>query len=600
MTGAIDTSKIRNVCIIAHIDHGKSTLADRLLEYTNTIDKRLLKQQTLDSMELERERGITIKLKAVIMEYSVAGAAYELNLIDTPGHVDFSYEVSRSLAACEGAVLVVDATQGIQAQTISNVHKALEAGLVIIPVINKIDLANANVAGTVDDLVTTFGFARADILAISAKTGEGVRELLAQVVRKIPSPGVTSPQSTALRALVFDTFYDDYRGVAALVKVADGTLSKDKLRMMATGALLTPEELGIFKPQRQPVESLGGGEVGYVMTGLKDIHAVKVGDTLVLAAGTAKALPGYKDVKPFVFLSIYPIDNNLFGQLRDALGKLALSDASLAFEPESNTALGFGFRCGFLGLLHADIVCQRLEREYNLELVSTVPSVEYRVLLTDGSTLSVRSPASMPERTRISSISEPWVLVSIVSPAKYVGAVIQLCEQRRGVQQKMEYPSPDRVIFAYELPLSELIHNFFDELKSLSSGFASLDYELLDFRPTDAIKLDVLVHGESVDPLSCIVQRSKADYFGRTLLQKLKDVIPRQQFQISLQAVVGGKVIAREDIPALRKNVLAKMSGGHRERKDKLLEAQKKGKQRLKKVGSVEIPQEAFRQMLSV
>ncbi len=592
---------IRNFCIIAHVDHGKSTLADRFLEITGTVDKRLLKEQTLDSLELERERGITIKLKAVRMEYALKGVVYQLNLIDTPGHVDFSYEVSRSLAACEGAVLVVDATQGIQAQTISNVYKALEAGLAIIPVVNKIDLPNADVGAVVEDLVGTFGFKRADILRVSAKTGEGVQKLLSEAVARIPPPAGSGLQGEALKALVFDAFYDEFRGVVALVKVAGGELRADgrPLCLMATQTAFLPEEVGVLKPHRVPIDILSAGEVGYVITGLKDIRAVRSGDTVTSAAGGASApLAGYSETKPLVFLSLYAIDNDAFPQLRAALEKLSLTDASLTFEPESSSVLGFGFRCGFLGLLHADVTRERLEREYDLKLMSTTPSVGYRVLLTDGTQAVVKTPADMPDRVRITKISEPWILATIISPSKYVGSIIGLCEQHRGVRLRMSYPSRDRIVFEYEMPLFELICGFYDELKSISSGFASMDYEILDFRPVDAVRVDILVHGEIVRPLTRIALKHKAEALGRQLLLKLKEIIPRQQFQVSLQACVGGKIVAREDIPALRKNVLAKMSGGHRERKDKLLEIQKKGKQRLKRFGKVDIPQDAFRQVL--
>ena len=594
---------IRNFCIIAHIDHGKSTLADRFLELTGTVDARHLKAQTLDSMELERERGITIKLKTVRMNYVVLGESYQLNLIDTPGHVDFSYEVSRSLAACEGALLVVDATQGIQAQTVSHVYKAMDAGLTIIPAINKIDLSAADSEKVADDLVKTFGFDRAGIARVSAKTGAFTKELLAEIVRGVPAPG--GDPSGPLRALVFDTFYDEHQGVVAIVKVVDGELTsgmlrQEKLLMMATGVESVPEEFGIMTPHRKPVESLSAGEVGYMVLGLKDVRAVRVGDTITLAARSAASpLPGYKEIKPFVFVSLYPIENDAFSSLREALSKLALSDAALMYEPEKNSALGFGFRCGFLGLLHADVVQERLEREYNLSLLATTPTVEYRVKLTDGTTQSIRSPGDFPDPTRIVEINEPWILLDIVSPSKYVGAIINRCEARRAVKRKLEYPTLDRAVFQYELPLSELIHNFFDELKTVSSGYASLEYDLLDFRPVRAVRLDVLIHGNPVPPLAQIIVKDDADKIGRALLIRLKDVIPRQQFQVTLQAAVGGRIIAREDIPAFRKDVTAKLYGGHRDRKDKLLEIQRKGKKRMKRFGKVDIPQEAFRQVLA-
>ena len=591
-------SNIRNFCIIAHIDHGKSTLADRFLEITGTIDKRFMKAQTLDSMELEREKGITIKLKPVRMRLKLQNEEYELNLIDTPGHVDFSYEVSRSLAACEGAILVVDASQGIQAQTVSNVHRAKIAGLKIIPIVNKIDLPGSEIKKTKEDMQKTFGFSYDEILEVSAKTGFGVDKLLARIINKIPSP--LGSNDAPLKCLIFDTVYDEYLGVIAMVRIVDGEISEPvrlrrQVRFISTGATSFVEEIGIFKPAREKILSLHSGEVGYIATRLKDIHAVKVGDTITFSELTqVKALPGYKETKPFVFVSIYPIDTSKFPSLRIALEKLSLSDASLSYKPEQNNALGFGFRCGFLGLLHADVVQERLEREYDLELISTIPTVEYRILLTDGKEVYIKNPANFPDPTKVLRTFEPWLKLNIVSPSIYTGAIISLCEDRRGVMGKMEYLTPERIIFEYDLPLSELIFNFYDDLKSVSSGFASLDYELSDYREADVVRLDILVHGENVGALSSIVLKSKSEKFGRFILKKLKDVIPKQQFQISLQATISGKIIAREDISAFRKNVLAKMSGGHRERKDKLLDIQRKGKKRMKKFGKVEIPQEAF------
>ncbi|OGC54542.1 elongation factor 4 [candidate division WWE3 bacterium RIFCSPHIGHO2_02_FULL_38_14] len=608
---------IRNYSIIAHVDAGKSTLADRLLEITHTIDKRHLKEQFLDSMDLEREKGITIKLKSVRMYYKLPHTTthqhqttehkeeshtYQLNLIDTPGHVDFSYEVSRSLAACEGAVLVVDVTQGIQAQTVSNVYKALDANLKIIPVLNKVDLPGAEIEKTSEDLCRTFGFYRDEILQVSAKTGEGVEELLHKVIKKIPAPEGNAGLTAIPRALIYDTFYDDFLGVVAAIKVVDGTFSlqNPQIKFLATKAVSTFQETGIFTPKRKKLDRLMTGEVGYIATGLKDIHAARVGDTITLAdAQNVEPLPGYKEVKPFVFVSIFPIDNDKFPELREALEKLSLSDSSLSFEPESSTALGFGFRCGFLGLLHADIIQERLEREYDLELISTIPTVEYKIDKTDGTMISAKAASDFPATTQIKEIQEPWIKLNIVAPSEYVGNIITLCDRRRGVMLKMDYPTENRVVFEYELPLAELVYNFFDDLKTVSSGFASMDYDFSGYKKVIAVKLNVLVHGEVVEPLSHIVLKDKAEDFGRELLKKLKDVIPRQQFQVALQAAVGGKVLAREDIPAMRKNVLAKMSGGHRERKDKLLDIQKKGKQRMKRLGKVDIPQEAFRQVLS-
>jgi len=593
---------IRNFCIIAHIDHGKSTLADRFLEITHTVEKRKLKARTLDSMELEQEKGITIKLKAVRMSYAQDGQDYQLNLIDTPGHVDFSYEVSRSLAACEGAILVVDASQGIQAQTVSNVYKALEAHLTIIPVLNKIDLPGASVEAIKKDMSATFGFNMDEIMEVSAKTGEGVEKLLNTIIQKVPAPSGEAKKPS--RALIFDTFYDEYLGVVALVKVEDGRFSAQdfkhdkKIKLLATQAISKPEGLGYFTPERVSLDSLETGEVGFISTGSKEIQKVKVGDTLALIDQSPQPLPGYKEIKPFVFVSIFPTENSKATNLRVALEKLALSDSSLSFEPESSLALGFGFRCGFLGLLHADIIQERLEREYDLDLISTTPTVEYKVTFTSDEILWLKSAADFPDPTKIKQTEEPWILTTIVSPAEYVGSIIPLCEDRRGIMLKMEYPTESRVVFEYELPLSELIYNFYDDLKTASSGFASLDYEISGYKPVQVAKLDVLVHGEVVPPLSHIVLKDKADIIGRNLLKKLKDVIPRQQYKVALQAAIGGKIVAREDIPAVRKNVLAGIYGGHRERKDKLLDRQKKGKERLKRIGKVDIPQEAFRQIL--
>lgn len=601
----MNSQSIRNFCVVAHIDHGKSTLADRLLEYTGTIEKRKLSEQLLDSMDLEREKGITIKLKPVRMNYKPKGSdsVYQLNLIDTPGHVDFSYEVSRSLAACEGAVLVVDATQGIQAQTVSNIYKALDAGLTIIPVINKVDLPNAQLELVKDDMIKTFGFNDSEILCISAKTGEGVVDLLDKIVTIVPAP--KGEINKPAQALVFDTYYDEYLGVVALIRVMEGNFTqkdianKRKIHFLAAGGVSVPEELGTLSPTRVKGDLLAAGEVGYIATSLKDIHQVKVGDTVCWQDSPAAPLPGYKEVQPFVFASIFPIENDNFPALRDGLEKLYLTDSSLTFEPESSPALGFGFKCGFLGLLHVDIVQERLEREYKLNLIATTPTVEYQVELSNGNKVSIKNAADLPDPSQINAVLEPWILLNIVAPSAYAGGIISLCENRRGKMVKMEYPTEQRLFFEYELPLSELVSNFFDELKTISSGYASLDYEFLDYRSAELIRLDILVHGQIIEPLSQIVLKSKAQLIGRSLTLKLKDIIPRQQFSVSLQAAVGGRIVAREDIPAMRKNVLAKMSGGHRERKDKLLDIQKKGKKRMKMLGKVEIPQEAFRQILT-
>jgi GTP-binding protein LepA len=597
-------NNIRNFSIIAHIDHGKSTLADRFLEITKTISTRDLKDQTLDSMELEREKGITIKLKSVRMDYSYGNSDYILNLIDTPGHVDFSYEVSRSLAACEGALLVVDASQGIEAQTVSNVYKAIENDLTIIPVLNKVDLPNANVEKIANDLVKTFGFKREEILEVSAKTGVGVENLLVEIIKRVPPPegDIEAP----FKGLVFDTFYNEFLGVIASVRVYNGELTpnffkkREKIFLCASKQSAVPEECGYYNPGMKKSNSIKAGEVGYVVTGFRDITSVRVGDTITCLSykDTITPLEGYREIKPFVFISLYPIENDKFSAFRTALEKLSLSDSALSYEPENNTALGFGFRCGFLGLLHAEIVQERLEREYNLELISTIPSVNYNVTLTSGEKVDVKVPSDLPEVTSISKIYEPWISLNIVTPDEYTGAIIQLCEKRRGLMKKMEYSSEERVFFIYELPLSELIYNFFDDLKSISSGFASLDYELIGYREVDAVKLDILVHGDVIDPLSQIVIREKARDFGKRVLVKLKEVLPRQQYKVALQAAIGGKIIAREDIPAVRKDVLSGIYGGHRERKDKLLNRQKKGKKRMKQFGKVTIPQEAFRQVL--
>ena len=596
-------SNIRNLCIIAHIDHGKSTLADRLLEITHTVESRKLQAQQLDSMELEREKGITIKLKAVRMNYIVGDNEFQLNLIDTPGHVDFSYEVSRSLAACEGAVLVVDASQGIEAQTVSNVYKALDAGLTIIPVLNKIDLPGVDLAQVEDDIIQTFGFKKDELLHVSAKTGDGVEELIKTIIAKVPP--APSHNEKNFRALIFDTYYDDFLGVVAIVRVVEGAISqadvtsRRRIKFLATEGTSNAEEIGILVPTRKKFAQLSAGEVGYIATGLKDIKKAKVGDTIAFEdCLDAKPLSGYKEVKPLIFASIYTIDTAKFPDLREALGKLSLSDAALTFEPESSGALGFGFRCGFLGLLHSEIVQERLEREYNLELISTTPMVEYKLELTDGSLQYAKAAADFPLVTKIKAIYEPWVILTIVTPANYTGAIITLCEKNRGVLKKMEYPSPSRVLFEYELPLSGIIRNFYDDLKSVSSGYASLDYDFLGYRTVQAVKMDILVHGDEVSALSQVVIKESAHEEGKRILHKLKELIPKQQFKVSLQAAINGKIIAREDISSVGKSVLAGISGGHRERKDKLIERQKKGKARLKMVGKVAIPQAAFRELL--
>ena len=596
----IAQERLRNFSIIAHIDHGKSTLADRLLELTHTIDPRQMTSQVLDSMDLEREKGITIKARAVRLEYTARdGRRYALNLIDTPGHVDFSYEVSRSLQACEGAILVVDAVQGIEAQTLANVHLALRQNLVIIPVINKIDLPSAQPEVVMDELENVLAIPREEVILASAKEGTGVPEILEAIVARIPPP--RGDPEAPLRALVFDSHYDPYKGVVAYVRLVEGTLrSGDTIRLMASGATSELLELGVFRPQLVPVEALTAGEVGYVATGLKSVRDARVGDTVTLADRPAAApLPGYQPAKPLVFAGLYPVAGYDYPLLRDALEKLHLNDASFTFEPESSVALGFGFRCGFLGLLHMEIVQERLEREFGLELIASAPSVEYQVTLSHGrGTVVVDNPARMPPPGEIEAIAEPWVRVSIVSPATYIGALMELTTNRRGVFVDLEYLDPQRVLMRVEMPLAELIVDFYDQLKSRTAGYASMDYEEIGYRPADLVKVDVLVNGERVDALSVIVHRSRASATGRALVEKLRGLIPRQLFEVPIQAAIGSHVIARETIRALRKNVLAKCYGGDVTRKRKLLEKQKEGKQRMKRVGQVEIPQEAFLALL--
>ncbi len=592
----IPQARLRNFSIVAHIDHGKSTLADRFLELTHTIEPRQMTSQVLDSMDLEREHGITIKARAVRLEYTAAdGETYGLNLIDTPGHVDFTYEVSRSLQACEGAVLVVDAAQGIEAQTLANVHLALAQGLVIVPVINKIDLPSAQPEVVVDELESVLAIPREEVLLASAKEGTGVPAILEAIVARIPAPR-GDPQAP-LQALIFDSHYDPYKGVVAYVRLDQGTLrAHDAIRLMASGAEAELLELGVFRPQLVPVAQLGAGEVGYVATGLKSVRDCQVGDTLTLAERPAeRPLPGYKPAKPLVFAGIYPLNGQDYPLLRDALEKLHLNDASIGFEPETSVALGFGFRCGFLGLLHMEIVQERLEREFGLDLIASAPSVEYRVTLLQGrGEVAVDNPAELPPAGEIEAIAEPWVKVSVVTPGQYIGALMELASNRRGTFSTMEYLDPARVLLTFELPLADVIVDFFDQLKSRSQGYASMDYEEIGYREARLVKLDILVNGEPVDALSLIVHRERAQQAGRQLVDKLKELIPRQMFEVPLQAAVGSTVIARETVRAMRKNVLAKCYGGDITRKRKLLEKQKAGKQRMKRIGSVEIPQEAF------
>jgi GTP-binding protein LepA len=592
----IPQARLRNFSIIAHVDHGKSTLADRFLEITHTIEARQMTSQVLDSMDLEREKGITIKARAVRLEYSAQdGQVYGLNLIDTPGHVDFTYEVSRSLQACEGAILVIDAAQGIEAQTLANVHLALAQGLVIVPVVNKIDLPSAQPGLVIDELENVLAIPREEVLLASAKDGTGVTEILEAVVRRIPPP--RGDADMPLQGLIFDSHYDPYKGVVAYVRLAQGTLRQhDTVRLMASGAESELLELGVFRPQLVPVAQLTAGEVGYVATGLKSVRDAQVGDTLTLAERPALApLPGYKAAKPLVFAGIYPLRGPDYPLLRDALEKLHLNDASITYTAESSVALGFGFRVGFLGLLHMEIVQERLEREFDLELIASAPSVEYVATLTNGrGQLKVDNPAELPPVDQIESIAEPWVKVSVVTPGDYIGPLMELSTSRRGSFAGMEYLDPKRVLLTFELPLADVIVDYHDQLKSHSQGYASMDYEEIGYREADLVKLDVLVAGDAVDALSLIVPRARAQAEGRGLVEKLVELIPRQMFEVPVQAAIGSHVVARETVRAMRKNVLAKCYGGDITRKRKLLEKQKAGKQRMKRIGSVEIPQEAF------
>ncbi|MDI3481157.1 MAG: GTP-binding protein LepA [Tepidanaerobacteraceae bacterium] len=598
---SIPRERIRNFCIIAHIDHGKSTLADRLLEYTDTIPAREMEAQVLDKMELERERGITIKAQAVRMIYHADdGQDYLLNLIDTPGHVDFTYEVSRSLAACEGALLVVDATQGIEAQTLANTYLALEHNLEIVPVINKIDLPSADPEETKREIEEIIGLSTKDAVLTSAKEGIGVKDVLEAVVRLIPPPKGSIDEP--LRALIFDSFYDSYKGAVAFVRVMEGEIYPKKvIKMMSTGKTFEVTEVGVFKPDMVAIDSLKAGEVGYVVASIKNVTDTRVGDTITDAERPAeKPLPGYKKAVPVVFCGMYPAEGEDYENLKDALGKLQLNDASLFFEPETSAALGFGFRCGFLGLLHMDVVCERLEREYDLNLITTAPSVIYRVTKTNGDIIDVDNPTNFPHPTEIEHIEEPYVDASIMLPTEYVGAVMELCQDKRGTFKDMQYINQKRVILKYDMPLSEIIYDFFDQLKSRTRGYASLDYEISGYKKSDLVKLDILINGEAVDALSFIVHKSKAASRGRQMVEKLKEVIPRHLFEIPIQAAIGGKIIARETVSAMRKNVLAKCYGGDVTRKKKLLEKQKQGKKRMRQLGSVEVPQEAFMAVLKI
>ena len=590
----MDTSKIRNFSIIAHIDHGKSTLADRILEYTSAIDKRQMKEQLLDDMDIERERGITIKLNTVRLNYN----GYILNLIDTPGHVDFSYEVSRSLKACEGAILVVDATQGIEAQTLANVYLALDNNLEIIPVINKIDLPSADIPKVEKELYDTFGFKKEEIIKVSAKTGEGIPSLIEEVINKVPAPKVKEDK---LKCLIFDSYFDPYRGVVILIRVESGTLNKKtKIKMMTTSASYDVVSLGYHTPFEKEVEKLNAGEVGFVTASIKSLESVKVGDTITDENDPAKEpLPGYKPMKPMVYCGIYPIESNKYNHLLEAIEKLKLNDASLTFEPESSTTLGFGFRMGFLGLLHLEIISERIEREFNIEIIATTPSVNYEITLTDNTIIYIDNPSMMPDKVKIKSIKEPYIFTNILVPTDYIGPIMQLCQDKRGIYKSIDYLDKTRVNIHYELPLSEIVYDFFDRLKSSTKGFASFDYELIGYKESDLVKMDIMLNGEVVDALSLIVHKDFAYQRGRKMVDNLKNIIPRQLFEVPIQAVIGSKVIARSDIKAMRKDVLAKCYGGDITRKRKLLDKQKEGKKKMKTIGKVEIPSEAFLNILT-
>ncbi len=586
----MEETKIRNFSIIAHIDHGKSTLADRILEITGAVTKREMKDQILDNMDLERERGITIKLNAVRLEYN----GYTLNLIDTPGHVDFSYEVSRSLAACEGAILVVDAAQGIEAQTLANLYLAIENDLTIIPVINKIDLPNANIPKVKQELIDVLGFKDEEIILCSAKTGEGIKDILEAIIKRVKPPIINNQDKT--RALIFDSRFDSYRGVILLVKVVDGKIKiGDKIKMLANNSTFEVVELGVYTPKEVKLNELSSGEVGYIAASIKEISKVSVGDTItVIGNETTEPLAGYKEMKPMVFSGIFPTEANRYEELKEALEKLKLNDAALKFEPETSEALGFGFRIGFLGLLHMDVIITRIEREFNIGIIATSPSVVYKVTLTDKTVIEVDSPNKMPEKVKIEKIEEPYIYTNIISPAIYVGPIMELCQNKRGIYKNIEYLDESRINVHYEIPLSEIVYDFYDKLKSTTKGYASFDYEICGYKESHLVKMDILLNGEIVDALSVIVHKDFAYSKGRAIVSKLRELIPRQMFQIPIQASIGSKIIARENISAMRKNVLAKCYGGDVSRKRKLLEKQKEGKKRMKMVGAVEVPQEAF------
>ena len=595
------TCNIRNFSIIAHIDHGKSTLSDRLLEYTGTITKREMVDQFLDKMELERERGITIKAQTARLNYKADnGEMYVLNLIDTPGHVDFSYEVSRSLSACEGAILVVDASQGVEAQTVAHLYTAVDVGLEIVPVLNKIDLPSADPPRIRAEIEEVCGIDASEAVLTSAKEGIGIKDVLEAIVKRIPPP--TGDETAPLKALVFDSWYDIYQGVVVQIRVREGEIKKGtRMRFMANGKEFDVDNVGVFSPGPKEIESLGPGEVGFVIAGIKEVRDTSVGDTLTDAANpTAEPLPGYKPAKSMVFSGLYPVDSSQYEDLKEAVVKLRLNDPSFTFEPETSLALGFGFRCGFLGLFHMEIIQERLEREYNLELITTAPTVVYRVTKTDGSVVMVENPSNLPAPQLTEQIEEPYILATIHLPSEFLGAILGLCENKRGIQREIRYLSTSRVVIVYEIPLNEIVMDFYDKLKTLTKGYASMDYEYLDFRRSDLVKLDILINGESVDALSLIVPRERSFMRGKELTEKMKEIIPRQMFEIAIQAAIGSKIIARETIKAMRKNVTAKCYGGDISRKRKLLEKQKEGKKRMKQVGRVELPQEAFLAVLKV
>ena len=592
--------KIRNFCIIAHIDHGKSTLADRLLEFTQTVDSRDMTNQLLDNMDLERERGITIKSHAIQMIHKVNGSSYTLNLIDTPGHVDFSYEVSRSIASCEGALLIVDASQGIQAQTISNLYLALEQGLEIIPILNKIDLPGAMIEEVSDQVIDLIGCQKEDILHVSAKDGIGIENLVNEIIKKVPSPEGDSGKE--LQAMIFDSVYNSFRGIEVLFRVFNGKIRKgDKVKFVNTGREYDVDEIGILKLEKESKNEISSGNVGYLISGIKNAKEVKVGDTITHSKNdTVDAIKGFEDVKPMVFAGIYPVDSSDYEELRNSLEKLQLNDASLVWEPETSAALGFGFRCGFLGMLHMDIIQERLDREFNMSVITTVPSVEFKCYKTNGETINIYAPSEMPEPNEISKIEEPVISAQIITKSNYIGGIIKLCIDRRGVLKNQVYLSKDRVELSFTLPLSEIVFDFYDKLKSISRGYASLDYELSGFLESKMSKLDIMLNGDKVDALSAIVHRDKAYSWGKKLCEKLKELLPRQMFEIAVQASIGNKIISRETVRALRKNVTAKCYGGDITRKRKLLEKQKKGKKRMRQVGNVEIPQNAFLAVLKI